>query len=370
MPNETLYQGSKDVFLAKVRADFDALENQSLTSFQMYSQYSLMGTDPMADTLFVDVSNTTDDGDRAVWRHIGTSGVEGEGTRAAGGTYPRATFIRTYETEVFDPDNQIANEFYVPEERLGKEANAYTTILNRAQKLLTKMNRTNIQDPFEVFNYAFTAPGSQNDRFFVRGNAGLDGNNTALGERLVSTQHARADGGATISNAVQSSGNARAFSDDAYFAAREQAATFKDDVGEDMPTMGGSVSIMVPPANGLVRLAMEINQSTDKVGTANNDINVNNGLMGRMISSPSLLASKYDSSITDTNKWFLIDEANRDPEVGAGMVCVTFVPLTTNTYRDDKTDSVVYNIKQTKVYGWVDWRNLLGSKGDGAAYSS
>lgn len=370
MPNETLYQGAQDVFLTKVRADFDALENQSLTSFQMYSEYSLMGTDAMANTLFVDVSNTTDDGDRAVWRHIGTSGVEREGNRAAGGTYPRATFIRTYETEVFDPDAQIANEFYVPEERLGKEANAYTTILNRAQKLLTKMNRTNIQDPFEVFNYAFTAPGSQQERFFVRGNAGLDGNNTALGERLISTQHARADGGTTISNAVQSSGNARAFSDDAYFAAREQAATFKDDVGEDMPTMGGSVTIVIPPANGLVRLANEINQSDQKVGTANNDINVQNGMMGRMISSPSLLSSKYDSSIANTNQWFLVDEANRDPEVGAGMVCVTFVPLTTNTYRDDKTDSVVYNIKQTKVYGWVDWRNTIGAKGDGAAYSS
>jgi len=368
--SETLYQGSKDIFLAKVRADFDALENQALTSFKMYSEYSLMGTDAMADTLFVNISETTDDGDRAVYRHVGTSGVEGEGNRVAGGVYPRATFIRTYETEVFDPDNQVANEFHVPEERLGKEGNQYATILNRAQKLLIKMNRTNIQDPFEVFNLAFTAPASHPDRFFVRGNAGLDGNNTALGERLISTQHALANGGTSISNAVQSSGTARAFSDDAYFAAREQAAGFKDDVGEDMPTMGGAVTIMIPPANGLVRLAEEINQSSEKVGTANNDINVNKGLFGRVISSPSLLASKYVSGVANTNAWFLVDESNRDPETGSGMVCVSFVPLTTDTYRDDSTDSIVYKIKQTKVYGWTAWHNVVGSLGTGAAYSS
>lgn len=370
MAGETLYQGSKDVFLAKVRADFDALENQTLTSFKAYSEYSLMGTDPLAESLFVNISGTTDDGDRAVWRHIGTSGVENEGSRSAGGVYPRATFIRTYETEVFDPDAQIANEFHVPEERLGKEGNSYSTILNRAQKLLVKMNRTNIQDPFEIFNLAFTAPASQPDRFFVRGNAGLDGNNTALGERLVSIQHALANGGTSLSNAVQSSGNARAFSDDAYYAAREQGATFTDDVGEDMPMFGGMVTIMVPPANGLVRLAQEINQTTEKVGTANNDINVHKGLMGRMISSPSLLASKYVPAVANTNQWFLADEGNRDPETGSGLVCISFVPLTTNTYRDQKTDSVVYNLKQTKVYGFSDWRNILGSKGDSAAYSS
>ena len=367
---EPLYQGAKDVFLARVRADFDALENQALTSFKMYETYSLMGTNPMADSLFVNVSEVTDDGDRAVWRHVATSGVEGEGTRHAGGVYPRATFIRGYETAIFDPDEQIANEFKVPEERQDKEGKKYATVLNRAQKILIKMNRTNIQDPFEVFNLAFTAPASLPNRFFVRGNAGLDGNQTALGERLVSTAHARADGGATQSNAVQASGNARAFSDDAYFAAREQGAAFKDDIGDDTPRFGGSVSIMIPPANGLVREAMEINGSQEVVGSANNDINVHKGMFGRVISTPSLLASKYVSGVTDTSKWFLIDEVSRDPETGAGLVCITFVPMTTKVERDDSVDSIVYKIKQTKVYGFTDWRNVIGSKGDNAAYSS
>lgn len=367
---EPLYQGSKDVFLARVRADFDALENQALTSFKMYQTYSLMGTNPMADSLFVNVSEVTDDGDRAVWRHVATSGVEGEGTRQAGGKYPRATFIRGYETAIFDPDEQIANEFKVPEERQDKEGKKYATVLNRAQKILIKMNRTNIQDPFEVFNLAFSAPSVLPNRFFVRGNAGLDGNQTALGERLVSISHARADGGTTQSNAAQASGNARVFSDDAYFAAREQGAAFKDDIGDDTPRFGGAVTIIIPPANGLVRQAMEINGSNEVVGSANNEINVHKGLFGRVVSTPSLLASKYVSTITDTSKWFLVDEVSRDPETGAGLVCITFVPMTTKVERDNEHDSIVYKIKQTKSYGFVDWRNVIGSKGDNATYSS
>ena len=369
MNPETLYQGATDVFLAKVRADFDAMEDQALTSFEAYKTYSLMGTDPMADSLFTDVGETTEEGDRAVWRHIGTTGVEGSGKRHAGGNYPRATFLRNYETEVFDPDEQDANSFLVPDERNDKEGKKYAAILGRAKKLLIKQNRTNIQDPFEVFNLAFSAPSVQPTRLFVRGNAGLDGNKTPLNERLISIQHARADGGATQSNAIQSSGNARAFSDDAYFAAREQGATFTDDVGEDAPRFGGNTTIIIPPANGLVREAKEINESNQVVGSNNNEINVHSGMFGRVISTPSLLRSKSVSTITDTNKWFLVDETARDSETGCGLVCITFVPLTTGVNRSEDVDSVIYKIKQTKVYGFTDWRNVVGSKGNGASYS-
>lgn len=367
---ETMYQGSKDVFLAKVRADFDVVENQALKSHKAYQQYSLIGTEPSANTIFTNVSETTDDGTRVVWRHIGVTGVQGQGKRSAGGVYPQATFIRGYETAIFDPDSQDANEFVVPEERDMKEGKQYKATLDRAKKILVKMDRTNMEDPFQVLNYAFTAAASQDPKFFVRGNNGLTGANTALAERLVSISHARADAGATQSNAVQSSGNARAFTVDAYWSSREQGATFKDDVGEDEPMFGGSVTIAIPPANGLVREAAEINGSTWEPGNAENQINVQQGLLGRMISSSSLLRAKYTSTITDTAKWFLIDEVTRDEEVGTGLVCISFVPMTTKVERQESVDSLVYKIKQSKMYGFVDWRNVLGSKGDGNAYSS
>lgn len=373
---ETLYQGSKDVFLAKVRADFDRVEDQALKASNALKQYSLLGADAMGDTLFTQVSETTDDGDRTVFRHIGVTGAKELNTRKAGGAYPETEFIRTYETTVYDPDNQNAGSFIIPDERAGKEGKRYSTQLGRAQKLLIEIDRLNIKDPFEVFNLGFTAPsslpttGAGGGRFFVRGNMGLDGNNTALGERLVSISHARADAGATQSNAVQSAGNARAFSDDAYWAAREQGATFKDDVGKEMPMFGGNVTIVVPPANSLVRTAMEIDRSEWVTNSMENQINVHQGRFTKIITSPYLLAATYVASVANTNQWFLIDDSTRDPETGTGLLCVAFVPLQTNVYRPEGLDSVAYTLKQEKSYGFVDWRNVLASKGDGAAYSS
>lgn len=373
---ETLYQGSKDVFLAKVRADFDVIEDQALKSSKALMQYSLVGSDAMADTLFTMVSNTTDEGERAVWRHIGVSGAKELNTRRAGGAYPEAEFIRTYETAIYDPDNQNAGSFIIPDERNAKEGTKYKSVLNRAQKLLIEIDRLNVKDPFEVFNIAFSAPstfpttGSGGGRFFVRGNQGLDGNNTPLGERLVSIQHARADAGATQSNASQASGNAQAFSDTAYWATREQGATFLDDVGKEMPMFGGKVTIIVPPANNLVRLAKEVDQSEWVTNSMENQINIHKGMFTTVISSPYLLKSAYISGVANTTQWFLSDDSSRDPQTGTGLVCISFVPLETNTYRPEGLDSVAYTVKQEKSYGFVDWRNFIGSNGSTNAYNS
>lgn len=373
---ETLNQGALDVFLAKVRAKFDAIEDQALKASRALQSYSLVGTDSMTDTLFTEISETTEEGERAVWRHIGTTGIKDLGTRSAGSNHAQAEFIRTYETAVFDPNNQISGEFKIPDERVSKEGAVYKSVLNRAQKLLLEVDRTNVKDPFEVFNLAFTAPtsypttGTGGGRFFARGNYGLDGNNTALNERLVSIQHARADGGTTQSNAIQSSGNARAFSDAAYWAAREQGASMKDDVGKEMPMFGGQLTIVTPTANSQVRLAKELDESDWVVQSMENQINVQRGTMRRIIASPYLLASSYVSGVANTTQWFLVDDSTRDPETGAGLICITFVPLQSNTYRAEDKDSVAYNIKQEKSYGFVDWRSILGSNGSGAAYSS
>lgn len=366
MSPETLYQGSKDIFLAKVRADFDAIENQALKSSRALQSYSLVGTDSMSDTLFTRIGATGE----AVWRHVGSTGVKNTGSRSAGGLYPQAEFIRTYETAVYDPDNQDANEFTVPDERSAKEGSQYAGILNRAAKLIAEMDRRNVQDPFEVLNLAFTAAASlPAGKIFARGNMGLDGNNTPLAEPLCSIQHARADGGTTWSNAVQSSGNARAFDDDAYWAAREQGAAFVDDVGKYYPAFGGRVTIVVPPANGLVRAAKEIDESEWQVGTAENQINVQKSMFTRIISSPFLLSSAYVSGVANTYQWHLVDDSARDEQIGTGLVCITFVSLQSNTYRTEARDSIAYNIKQEHVYGAMEPRSIISSKGNGASYA-
>jgi len=348
------------------------MENQSLKSTNAIKNYSLLGTDSLGDSLFTNIDMASG----VAFRHVDILGADGLGNRQAGGNYTEGTWKRGYETQVNDPDNQVARKFVIPEERLKKEDDEYKQHLDRAQKLMLQVDRMNMQDIFEHFNLAFTAPsayptsGIGGNRFFARGNKGTDGNYTALAERLVSIQHARADGGTTWSNAIQSSGNARAFSDAAYYAAHEQGAAMVDDLGQAFPAFGGRTSIVVPPANGLVRLARELDETMDITKSAENDINIHKGMATKIISSPYLLASAYVASTANTSAWFLIDDANRSANFGTGLVCLTYVPLETKTEREDATDSIVYKLKQEKVYGWMEPRSILGSKGNGAAYSS
>lgn len=377
---ESFYQGAKDVFLVKVRADFDAKQDQALRSLQAVKDYRLVDSEPMALSLFTSISDMTSEGQRAIWRHVGTTGVQTMGTRQAGGVYPDANFLRTYETAVPDPNNQLADRFIVPEERDMKEARIYKEMLNRASKLMYEMDRYNILDPFEVFNLGFTAvasyPGGQaQGRFFARGNNGLDGNNTPLNERLFSTVHALANGGPTISNVVQSGTSCLSLSYLNYWAAKEQGATFVDDVGKPYPRFGGKTCIAVPPKNSLGLTAQSIQQSEWKPGVADNDVNIVKGEFSEIIQTPYLLDSYYlpaQSATTNLQgyQWFLIDEGNRDPEIGTGLIRVDFVPMTSRVERDYYTDSIVYKIKEEYVYGFADWRGCIASLGNNITFTS
>jgi hypothetical protein len=377
---ETLYQGAKDVFLVKVRADFDDIQDQALRSLQAVKDYRLVNSEPMALSLFTSISDMTSEGQRAIWRHVGTTGIQNMGTRAAGGVYPEAQFLRTYETAVPDPNNQIAQSFRVPEEREMKEARNYKEMLNRASKLMYEVDRYNILEPFEVFNLGFTAvssyPGGQaQGRFFARGNAGLDGNATALGERLYSTTQALANGGTSISNVVQSGTACLSLSYANYWTAKEQGATFVDDVGKPYPRFGGKSCIVIPPKNGLGLVAQSIQQSEWKPGVSDNDVNIVKGEFSEIIQTPYLLDSFYlpaNSSVTNLQgyQWFLVDEGNRDPEIGTGLIRVDFVPLSSRVERDYATDSILYKIKEEYAYGFADWRGTIASLGNNITYTS
>jgi hypothetical protein len=157
-------------------------------------------------------------------------------------------------------------------------------------------------------------------------------------------------------------------------AASQLGGTFLDDVGNPMPRLGGRVTLVIPHAGGNIKMAMQVNKSDLEVQTAENQINVYKGVYGRVITSPYLRQSAYVGSgysyYNTTTKWFVVDEMEKDPTVGTGFVCINFVPFQSDTYRDNDVDSVVYHVKEEKVWGWVDPRALAGSPGDGASYST
>jgi hypothetical protein len=312
---------------------------------------------------------------RMVWRHTGTTGLEGPtGTRGSKDKYSDATYIRTWLTTKFDPDTQDANQLVEAEERLAKEASFYKQYINRSSKLYEKFARQNVLNLFETFNLAYTAPSAYPSvLFFAKGTQGLqgiEGTTTPLNERLISTQHARADGGTTLSNAVNINGNAVPFSTDAYNAALEQGGATLDDVGEPMPIFGGNKDILIVNKNGNVAQVKALNESQWQPKTGNNDVNVYQGSFERIVTSPYLGTSYYNSTISNPNSWILIDRSNTDPEVGTGFVRVEFVPMSARVERAETIDSVAFKLKQEYCYGWSDWRNTIGSNGSGLPYSS
>jgi len=370
--NGYLNQGALDVFLVNVIGDIDAVTEQSRQSLKALMDYSMLGADNKVGSVFTNVASATESGMRSVWRHTTTTALSGAiANRGSKDRYADATYVRGWMTAVYDPDFQLAEQLVEAEERLAKEDTAYRQYLNRAQKLYEKFARQNILDLFEHFNLAFTLPTSYpNALFFAKGTQGLDGNMTPLNERLVSTQHALANGGTTQSNAVNTSGNAAPFSITAYNAALEQGGATVDDVLEPMPMFGGMKDIMIANANGQVATVKTLNESMWQPKTGNNDINVYEGSFERIVTGPYLGTSYYTPSITNNTEWFVVDRSNSDPEVGTGFVRVEFWGMDSKVQRVDPIDSIAFKMKEEYAYGWADWRNVLGSNGSGNAYSS
>lgn len=371
---DSLFIGALDAFLVKVRADYDKVSDTGDLTLMALEQANLVGSNPDLAPLFLEVSNTDTGGDRAVWRHTYTTAVQNMGVRHAGGQYPATMFIKGYETEVFDPDNQLADSILVSEERQAKEQASYQNALDRAKKLQQKLRYTNLNDPFEVFNFSFTAtqsfPAAALNRFFGRGNK------DSLNEPLISTVHARKDGGATQSNAVRSGNNSMAFGDTAFWTARQNAYAFKDDVGQNFPTMQGKVDIIAPNTQNIIRTARELDWSEWKIATADNTINIHQNEQATLYSNPVLLASQYSSSLGASNSptygtqpWWLVDKQLKDPQVASGLVKIVFVPYSSRIEWEQAIDSIVYKVKEEFVYGWLFWQTVIGSPGDGTSYT-
>lgn len=370
-----LNQGSLDVFLVDVMGDIKSVTDQSRQSLMALMKYSMLGSDNKTGGVFTNVTGQGESGMTTVWRHTGTTALSGPiGSRGSKDRYPDATYIRTWLTSMFDPDLQLADQLVEAEERLQKEATFYKQYLNRAQKLYEKFARQNILDTFELFNLMFTVPTSYpNARFFAKGTQGLqgiEGTGTALNERIISTQHALANGGTTQSNAVNTSGNAAPFSIDAYNQALEQGGATVDDVQQPMPMFGGMKDIFTPNKNGQIAAVKTLNESTWQPKTGNNDINVYEGSFERIVTGPYLGTSYYSPSITNPTMWCVVDRGNQDPEVGTGFVRVEFWPMSSKVERVDAIDSIAFKMKEEYAYGWSDWRNIIGSNGSGTTYSS
>jgi phage major head subunit gpT-like protein len=209
------------------------------------------------------------------------------------------------------------------------EDDQYNVMNRKPQALARAARRTAEYYAANVFNNGFSTS-------YLGGDA----------KPLFSTSHPRSDGGTAQSNAsavglVLNETNLNT----GLLAMRNQV----DDKG--MKIMAKADAIVVGPT--LEKTAKILTQTNGRPNTADNDINVYNGM--------EVIVLDY---LTSTTQWMLVDKQLHEvrwfwrarPEFKQGDAF--------------DTDLALYKVRTRFSKGWSDYRGVWGSKGDGAAYAS
>ena len=194
-------------------------------------------------------------------------------------------------------------------------------------------------------------------------NNAFDTDYTSYGDGLplCSTVHTRADGGSNQSNASATGITLTEPNlETGILATRNQL----DDRGQLVSIVPDV--LLVPPA--LEKEAIIITKSTNRSGTADNDLNVNNM---REYTGGKLNVIVWDylgaaAGGSDT-AWFLLSSS--DHEIGWGWRKKPGVKKLSDAV-GAKNQVMYWQMYFRAAYGWRDWRGVWGSAGDAAAYSS
>lgn len=261
-----------------------------------------------------------------------------------GDTIPEDSFLQTYGT-TYTPNKYSSLLSVSWELAKWEKVNAVT---KAAQEQAKSANRKIEELAAYVFNNAQnTAATSYGD-----------------GKPLASTDHTRADGGTSQSNA---SATGILLTEANLETAQIAMEQILDDRGQSVSVFADT--LLVPPA--LRKEGLIITKSDMRSGTSDNDINVYNGSMieYKGANLDKVLVWKYLAAYlggSDT-AWALMDSANHKinwlwgakPSVGD---------------RDDsvgyKNDLTYWKVRFEASTGFDDFRGFWRSKGDGLAYSS
>jgi phage major head subunit gpT-like protein len=210
----------------------------------------------------------------------------------------------------------------------------FNVIQRKPQNLARAKMRSFEKFGADIFNYGFTTGGG--------GDALFTGGDTSA---LFASAHTRTDGGATQSNTITSD-----LAEDSLEAVLVAMRATLDDKGQG--ELISPDTLIVPPA--LEKEANILLKSTQRVGTANNDINPYQGRLNLIVWD--YLGSAFGGSDT---AWFVLDKSyhklnwfNRKDNGLEG-------PFT-----DFDTKTAKWTVDCRWSAGWSDWRGTYGSKGD------
>lgn len=165
---------------------------------------------------------------------------------------------------------------------------------------------------------------------------------------LCSTTHPRADAGTAQSNA---SATGVTLTEANYETLKIQMRKQLDDKGMKIDVRARKVLVPIE----LEKTAKIIFQSTMRSGTADNDMNV---YMNEVTIVPWIYMDRV------TTHWFLIDTDQHK---------LKWFWREKASFKQDElfeTDAALFKVRERFSNGFSDWRGIVGSIGDGAAYSS
>jgi hypothetical protein len=171
-------------------------------------------------------------------------------------------------------------------------------------------------------------------------NAFTDAYAGADGVGLCSTLHPN---GPNKTGSTQSNEGTYSLTADNVSTVRIAMMGFKDDAGGRLAI--NPDLLLVPPE--LEDAALKIVNSTNQPGSANNDINPQQGRM-------RVVRWNY---LTDTNAWFMID-SNR---MKRALKWFDRVPINITLAPKSSSAWAIYEARARYSYGWRDWRWLHGS---------
>ena len=263
----------------------------------------------------------TENSDRAFEEEVMLSGfanapIKAEGT---GVTFDNAqeTFTARYTHET------LALAFAITEEAI--EDNLYDRLASRYTKALARsMANTKQVKAAKVLNNGFgTANGGD-------------------GKELCATDHPIVTG--TEQNELSTAAD---LNETSLEQALIDIAALTDERGLKIAAKG--MKLIVPSA--LQFTAERLMKSTQRVGTADNDINA--------VVSMGMIPSGYTVNhyLTDTDAWFI------KTDVPNGLKHFVRAPLKTAMEGDFTTGNVRYKARERYSFGFSDWRGIFGSPG-------
>ena len=265
---------------------------------------------------------TKETSDRAFEEEVMLSGFGNASVKSEGSavTFDNAqeTYTSRYQHET------VALAFAITEEAI--EDNLYDRLASRYTKALARsMANTKQVKAANVLNRAFNSSFAGGD-----------------GKELCATDHPTIFG--TVSNELATSAD---LSETSIEQALIDIAAFTDERGLKIAAQG--VKLVIP--SELQFTAERIRKSTNRVGTADNDINA--------VRNMGMIPQGYtvNNYLTDTDAFFIITD------VPNGMKYFERSPIKTSMEGDFDTGNVRYKARERYSFGFSDFRGIFGSPG-------